>query len=105
MAERVKQANGKGKVTGICTTCRSLAGCALRRKGASPSSECEEFSSLDFATHARQKVTALRPVRIKSVARTAVPNAGLGLCVTCDALTACAFARTEGGVWSCEEYH
>ncbi len=90
---------------GLCRTCDNAPTCTYLRSRKDPVFYCEEFSAFT-PSHVRARKLSPHwlgannpgPARVR-------PNNLLGLCSTCEDWETCTFARAEGGVWHCEEYH
>jgi hypothetical protein len=91
----------KPALDGLCSTCTSAPACALRKDRAAAILECEEFSGNGSSARGRRKSSAPAQARRRAGA---YPDAGVGLCVTCEARKVCTSSNPEGGVWHCEEY-
>ena len=77
----------------LCSTCAAAPTCIHRTTG-KPVYSCD-----DYENHP----TVAAPV--PSTARTDIKPVTLkGLCVDCKHRESCILAKTQGGVWHCEEY-
>jgi hypothetical protein len=89
---------------GLCSTCDNAPTCSYLRSRQRPVFQCEEFSAFT-PPDVRTRKPSLRMSTPNNPGPTAVrPNNLLGLCSTCEDWETCAFPRSEGGVWYCEEY-
>ena len=89
------------EVSGLCVSCITAETCMYRKGSKEPVAYCEEFS-----THGNQVSTKLRHVTPQlTPSEKILDPAGLkGLCVNCDHRATCTHAKTEGGIWHCEDY-
>jgi hypothetical protein len=83
---------------GLCTTCDNMSSCVFYTANGKPVQQCEEYS-----ISSTSKVT---DSRLASAAEEAAPKEYefKGLCMNCEKRKVCRFAKSEGGIWHCEEY-
>ena len=97
MPKSVKRA--RMTFTGLCTTCVNNPSCTFPRNASVPVMQCLEFQG-DIRVDGR---------RANSGHSTSAPapDPALrepGLCSWCENRPTCTFPKSEGGVWSCEEF-
>lgn len=83
----------------LCTTCNHVDECLVPRSDSRrPVVYCEEFDDYSPAPPKENfaKKPLFEPVREDFDFK--------GLCINCEHRDNCIQARTEGGVWHCEEY-
>ena len=83
---------------GLCTTCDHLSSCVFYMANGKSVQQCEEYAmSVDAGMTDR---------RMKTAAEEAAPKEYeyKGLCMNCEKRNVCRFAKSEGGIWHCEEY-
>jgi hypothetical protein len=99
--EKRKERQHVIEVSGLCVSCATAETCSYRTNSRGPVHFCEEFDSgLPLAQTKFRKITT--PI---SHTKHPVDAEGLkGLCVNCDNRGTCSHARTESGVWHCENY-
>jgi len=84
------------QLKGLCVGCDSAEGCMYRETSRETVHYCEEFfSSGSVSEPAPSVMAAQEPTGPKGLK---------GLCVNCENNSSCLHAKTEGGVWHCEEY-
>ena len=92
-------------LAGLCRLCDNADHCTFLRNPGQGVFECDEFKVLASAppmTIAQPGPMARRqPVLVHRGTETTSLQ---GLCRTCEHRAGCTYARTEGGVWHCEEY-
>jgi len=84
---------------GICSTCKHVSTCALRRDSRKPLFYCEEFE-IEVTPPGRAVIGDKEP----HVAEAEDSTTSIGLCIDCENARTCTFRKPEGGVWHCEEY-
>ena len=85
-------------ISGICSTCIHLDDCLHRLESGQVIWFCEEFD--DF-------IPTEPLANTSNTDQPESPDAGgefMGLCVNCEHRDYCVQAKTDGGVWFCEEY-
>ena len=89
------------EVSGLCVTCTSAETCMYRKNATSAIHYCEEFDDSRNVT-----VTKLRhtPPTLTPREEYKAPTGMKGLCVNCEHVNTCEHAKTQGGVWHCENY-
>ena len=87
----------KKKYQGLCSTCLHASICTFPKDPNKPVLECEEFEVIQAP---QQNVAK----SVTSPSEHAQERQYHGLCVNCKNRKTCIYAKTEGGVWHCEEY-
>ena len=90
---------------GLCRLCDNAADCTFLRYSGRGVKECDEFRVLAIAP----QMTIAKPMPMVRRESAVIPRGReetslQGLCRTCEYRAGCTYARTEGGVWHCEEY-
>ncbi len=81
----------------VCVNCTHRRTCMYFKNRRYPIVFCEEFQTAEgLKTPPRQAK--------KSPLHETQPDLSLGLCANCENRFHCTYARSEGGVWHCEEY-
>ena len=83
---------------GICLTCNHFEHCRLRPEERFPVWFCEQFDDYAPADNPGRNPGGESPTP------SAIGKKLNGLCVNCELAADCALAKSEGGVWHCEEY-
>ena len=94
--------NGTG---GLCMTCNNAPDCYYHaRRG--PALFCELFDGRALPAERIPSEKATRPADSLAARRVTEEEAPkyTGLCMNCEKREVCDTARTEGGIWHCEEY-
>ena len=84
------------KLHGLCATCKFAEECVLRDKRGQDALYCELYER-----RASESSAGKEP---EGGAGDNHPLQALGLCATCANAGTCRLARSEAGVWHCEEY-
>ncbi len=83
----------------LCSTCNEVDECIIPRSNTRlPVVYCEQFN--DFYPAPPRKQPEIKAVSIPAKDEIEYK----GLCVNCEHRGECVHARTEGGVWHCEQY-
>lgn len=83
--------------TGLCQNCNHGESCTITNQDGRDVHLCEEFDSY----------VPVLPKSIRSslnINADSSENTIKGLCANCENNSICSYAKTEGGVWQCEEY-
>ena len=83
---------------GLCATCNNAKDCVYRSLRGTDAVYCETFDG--FAPSPVRDTAPLAPAK----ARTAKYEDFKGLCMNCQSRNECALAKSDTGVWHCEEY-
>ena len=97
MPKSVKRARAVS--TGLCTTCVHEPTCTFTRKAGVPVMDCLEFDG-----ETRVEVPKPRSAPSSSAHAAEPPRREPGLCSWCENKPTCAFPKSVGGVWFCEEF-
>lgn len=102
----IERASPAGAHEGLCLTCVQEPGCTFRRFAGQPIRQCEEWiGESPLATAGPARSDATRPVTAGHAGRDGrIQPRMTGLCASCERYPTCAYAKTEGGVWHCEDY-
>ena len=83
---------------GLCTTCDNMTDCVFYKANGKSVQQCEEYTmhagSAAASPEAAPEVQDATPIEYEYK----------GLCMNCEKRTACHLAKSEGGIWHCEEY-
>ena len=87
---------------GICTTCNHAHSCTNATNEDRPTWQCEEFDTVTIV----KSLNKIEDIDGKKAYRhiSAKRNEYLGLCNNCEHQSYCTLAKSEGGIWHCEEY-
>jgi hypothetical protein len=87
---------------GLCTTCRHAQTCTYPVHTLTPVIHCEDFEVVrTISTHLRGEREKSKGTETQDDSH---DESFLGLCTNCRNRHSCIYAKTEGGVWHCEEY-
>ena len=89
----------KSSFVGLCSTCNNAATCTYRALRGGDALFCEMFD--DYVPEPSLRLTAAVAAAVPEDFQ---PLPFAGLCVNCESRNTCQWARSEGGVWHCEEY-
>ena len=82
----------------LCSTCNYIASCSFRNRSNNPVIYCEEFEASDAPQvrllSAGKDTYEPEPIKVSPT----------GLCINCDNIVGCKYAKVNEGVWHCEEY-
>ena len=91
---------GSVNTLSLCSTCKHAQQCTLKCKGEKPVFYCEEF---DFDRPIAMNI--VNPFQVHPrPAKTNGKTQYVGLCSDCEDRHECGSAKTEGGIWHCQEY-
>lgn len=86
---------------GLCVTCNNSESCVYRKRRGTDALYCELYDGYMLSPVHRDASSAMagstEPTSTEAADHT-------GLCVNCQHRHDCGLARTEGGIWHCEEY-
>jgi hypothetical protein len=86
---------------GLCSNCRNVSKCTLRKDHTIPELYCEEF---EIGISPSVKAAQVKRISRATVDTRDISGKFIGLCRNCDNRKACSFPKPEGGIWHCEEY-
>ena len=91
---------------GLCSTCNNNnngVACGYRALRGYDALFCEMF---DISPDGRRGEVKTRFVTVKTsaVSEETGPEVYKGLCINCENRETCRLAKSEGGIWHCEEY-
>jgi hypothetical protein len=78
---------------GICSNCENLATCSY------PSTISETWFCEEYSVAPAKKELRVLPDHVENSGDTK-----MGLCMNCENRESCPLAKTEGGIWFCNEY-
>ena len=89
------------EIVDLCTTCNDTNLCKPNSRR--PVLFCEEFD--DYQPLPEKESISETDSKTKTVINSEIEEYKfLGLCINCDFRESCPLAKTEGGIWHCEEY-
>lgn len=87
---------------GICANCNHINECSFRQKSNNPVWFCDQYDSF---TKVKDQTTNSEQSQNKYLVETETETYNFkGLCVNCEKRFGCVYAKTNGGIWHCNEY-
>jgi hypothetical protein len=104
--EQIERRPREAPVTyaGLCSSCAHAPDCTFPRFAGQAVIQCEEWGVEIAPRETAEEQARVEPRAARATPRMVPEPLARGLCATCEEYPTCDYAKSEGGVWHCEEY-